>query len=211
MLDAIAAEMERAEIERAERYRQYEAARRAAPPSDMAGLLVSYLEQLDIDYVFGIPGGAIEPLYNAIARNQRRGGKLGHIVARHEAGAAFMADGYGRETGKVGVCVATSGPGATNLITAVATSYANDVPLLVISGQPALPSFGKHGLKDSSCTGVDVMSMFRHCTRYNSLVSHPMQLEGKLLTALQHAIHSPRGPVHLSIPVDVLRAPRAHD
>ena len=205
MLDAIAVE-----IERAERFSQYEAARRAAPPTDMADLLVSYLEQLDIDYVFGIPGGAIEPLYNAIARNQRRGGKLSHIVARHEAGAAFMADGYARETGKVGVCVATSGPGATNLITAVATSYANDVPLLVISGQPALPSFGKHGLQDSSCTGVDVMSMFRHCTRYNSLVSHPMQLEWKLLTALQHATRAPRGPVHLSVPVDVFRAPCPH-
>jgi acetolactate synthase-1/2/3 large subunit len=152
----------------------------AAPQAahfDMADLTVAYLEQLGIDYVFGIPGGAIEPLYNAIARNQRRGGNLSHIVARHEAGAAFMADGYARETGKIGVCVATSGPGATNLITAVATSYGNDVPLLVITGQPALPSFGKHGLQESACTGIDVMGMFRHCTRYNSLVSHAMQLE----------------------------------
>jgi acetolactate synthase-1/2/3 large subunit len=176
-------------------------------PLDMADLLVAYLEQLGIDYIFGIPGGAIEPLYNAIARNQRRGGNLSHIVARHEAGAAFMADGYARETGKVGVCVATSGPGATNLITAVATSYGNDVPLLVITGQPALPSFGKHGLQESACTGIDVMAMFRHCTRYNSLVSHAMQLEWKLITALQHAMRAPRGPVHLSVPLDVFRAP----
>lgn len=182
------------------------------PPSepevmDMADLLVAYLEQLEIDYVFGIPGGAIEPLYNAIARNQRRGGRLSHIVARHEAGAAFMADGYARETGKIGVCVATSGPGATNLITAVATAYANDVPMLVITGQPALPSFGKHTLQESTCTGIDVMGMLRPCTRYNSLVSHPLQLEWKLLTALQHATRAPRGPVHLSVPVDVFRTP----
>ena len=177
------------------------------PPMDMADLTIAYLEQLGIDYVFGVPGGAIEPFYNAIARNERRGGQLRHIVARHEAGAAFMADGYARETGKVGVCMATSGPGATNLITAVATAYGNDVPMLVLTGQPALPSFGKHTLQESSCTGIDVLGMFRHCTRYNSLVSHAQQMEQKLITALQHATRTPRGPVHLSVPVDIFRAP----
>ncbi len=122
------------------------------PAMDMADLTIAYLEQLGIDYCFGVPGGAIEPFYNAIARNARRGGKLRHVVARHEAGAAFMADGYARETGKVGVCMATSGPGATNLITAVATSYGNDVPMLVLTGQPALPSFGRHTLQESAFT-----------------------------------------------------------
>jgi acetolactate synthase I/II/III large subunit len=187
------------------------AATLAAKPTDtamdMADLLVAYLEQLGIEYVFGVPGGAIEPLYNAIARNLRRGGNLNHIVARHEAGAAFMADGYARETGKIGVCISTSGPGATNMLTAVATAYGNSVPMLVITGQPALPSFGKHTLQESACTGIDVLGMFRHCTRYNSLVSHPQQLEWKLITALQHATRSPAGPAHLSIPVDVFRAP----
>ncbi|WP_223305991.1 thiamine pyrophosphate-binding protein [Massilia sp. NR 4-1] len=180
--------------------------RSGARPMDMADLLVAYLDQIGVDCIFGIPGGAIEPLYDAIARHQRRGGNLSHVVARHEAGAAFMADGYARETGKIGVCVATSGPGATNMLTAVATSYTNDVPLLVITGQPTLASFGKHGLQESACTGMDVMSMFRPCTRYNSLVSHPMQLEWKLITALQHALRAPRGPVHLSVPLDVFRA-----
>lgn len=174
---------------------------------DMADLLVAYLEQMGVEFVFGVPGGAIEPLYNAIARNLRRGGNLNHIVARHEAGAAFMADGYARETGKIGVCISTSGPGATNMLTAVATAYGNNVPMLVITGQPALPSFGKHTLQESACTGIDVLGMFRHCTRYNSLVSHPQQLEWKLITALQHATRSPAGPVHLSVPVDVFRAP----
>ena len=175
---------------------------------DMADLLVAYLEQLGIEYVFGIPGGAIEPLYNALARSERRGG-IRHILARHEAGAAFMADGYARETGKIGVCIATSGPGATNLITAVATAYENNIPMLVITGQPALPSFGKHPLQESGCTGINVLGMFRHCTRYNSLVSHPQQFEAKLIAALQSAIRAPRGPVHLSIPVDVFRQPTA--
>ena len=173
---------------------------------DIADLLVAYLEQLGIEYIFGVPGGAIEPLYNAIARSARRGG-LRHILARHEAGAAFMADGYARETGKIGVCCATSGPGATNLITGVAGAYDNNIPMLVITGQPALPSFGKNPLQDSSCTGVNILSMFRHCTRYNSLISHPKQMEPKLIAALQRATRNPCGPAHLTIPSDVFRQP----
>jgi acetolactate synthase-1/2/3 large subunit len=176
---------------------------------ELADLLVAYLEQMGVEYVFGIPGGAIEPLYNAIARSSRRGG-VRHILARHEAGAAFMADGYARESGKLGVCCSTSGPGATNLITGVACAYDNNIPLLVITGQPALPTFGKNPLQESSCTGINILGMFRHCTRYNSLVSHPKQLESKLVAALQHAVRSPRGPAHLSIPVDVLRSPSPH-
>ena len=118
------------------------------PPSPTVGaaaLIVSYLEAIGVDFVFGVPGGAIEPLYNAMAVSMRRGG-LRPVVARHEAGAAFMADGYTRETGKIGVCVATSGPGATNLITGVACAYDNKVPMLVITGQPSLPVFGKGAL-----------------------------------------------------------------
>lgn len=177
-------------------------------PIQIADLLLAYLEQMEIEYVFGIPGGAIEPLYNAIARSSRRGG-VRHILARHEAGAAFMADGYARETGKIGVCCSTSGPGITNLITGVACAYDNNIPMLVITGQPALPTFGKHPLQESSCTGINTLGMLQHCTRYNSLVSHPQQFEHKLITALQRATHAPMGPVHLSIPVDVFRSPNA--
>ena len=173
---------------------------------DVADILVAYLEQMGVQYVFGIPGGAIEPFYDAIARSSRRGG-VQHILARHEAGAAFMADGYARESGKIGVCCSTSGPGATNLITGVACAYENNIPLLVITGQPALPAFGKNPLQESACTGINTLGMFRHCTRYNSLVSHPKQLEAKLVSALQRATRAPRGPSHLSIPVDVMRSP----
>ncbi|MEN9867338.1 MAG: hypothetical protein RL748_2928, partial [Pseudomonadota bacterium] len=152
-----------------------------------------------------------EPLYNAMARSTRNrsANKPGvrHILARHEAGAAFMADGYARETGKIGVCCATSVPGATNLITGVAGAYDNNIPMLVITGQPALPSFGKNPLQDSSCTGVNILSMFRHCTRYNSLISHPKQMEPKLIAALQRATRTPCGPAHLTIPSDVFRQP----
>lgn len=176
-----------------------------AKPFEVADLLVAYLEQLGIEYVFGVPGGAIEPLYNALARSERRGG-IRHILARHESGAAFMADGYARETGKLGVCCSTSGPGATNLITGVACAYDNNIPMLVITGQPALPSFGKNPLQESSCTGINTLSMLRHCTRYNSLVSHPKQIEAKLISALQRAVRAPKGPSHLTFPVDIFRS-----
>lgn len=176
---------------------------------EVADILVAYLEQIGVEYVFGIPGGAIEPLFNALARSERRGGPR-HILARHEAGAAFMADGYARETGRLGVCCATSGPGATNLITGVACAEDNGVPMLVITGQPPLPSFGRSPLQESACTGINTLSMLRHCTRYNSLVSHPKQLEAKLIAALQRATRAPRGPAHLSVPVDVFRSPSPH-
>jgi acetolactate synthase-1/2/3 large subunit len=179
--------------------------RRAHPGKVVAAdLIVSYLEQLGVQAVFGVPGGAIEPVYDALARSERRGGPRA-IVARHEAGAAFMADGYARETGRLGVCIATSGPGTTNLITGVACAYENDIPILVITAQPAIHSFGKGALQESSCTGIDAIGMFRHCTRYNSLVSHADQLETKLTNALMQATHGRCGPVHLSIPVDILR------
>jgi acetolactate synthase-1/2/3 large subunit len=180
--------------------------RAAEDPPQVADLIVSYLEQMGIEYIFGVPGGAIEPLYNALARSSRRGGPR-PMVARHEGGAAFMADGYARETGKIGVCCATSGPGATNLITGVACAYDNGIPMLVITGQPSLPSFGKRALQESACTGINTLGMFRHCTRYNSLISHPEQIESKLITALQRAVRAPRGPVHLSIPLDILKSP----
>jgi acetolactate synthase-1/2/3 large subunit len=171
----------------------------------VADLLIAYLEQIGVEYVFGVPGGAIEPIYNAMARSQRRGG-LRTVVARHESGAAFMADGYARETGKLGVCCATSGPGGTNLITGVATAYDNGIPMLVLTGQPPLPAFGKRALQESACTGVNTLAMFQHCTHYNSLVSHPEQMEPKLVAALMRACGTPRGPVHLTIPLDVLKS-----
>jgi len=172
---------------------------------EVADLLVAYLERLGIEYVFGVPGGAIEPLYNALARSARRGGPR-PVVARHETGAAFMADGYARETGRIGVCCATAGPGATNMITGTACAFDNGVPLLVITGQPSLPSFGRRALQESSCTGVNTLGMFRHCCHYNSLVSHPKQFESKLISALMRAVRCPQGPAHLTVPLDILRS-----
>jgi len=167
-------------------------------------LLISYLEQLGVEYLFGIPGGAIEPLYNALARSERRGG-IKPIVARHETGAAFMAEGYARNSGRLGVCCSTTGPGATNLITGVSSAYENQVPLLVITAQTALKHFGKRAFQESADTGINIVGMFQFCTRFNTMVSHIEQLEQKLITAVMTAMRD-SAPVHLSIPVDILKA-----
>jgi acetolactate synthase I/II/III large subunit len=175
------------------------------PQVEVAELIVSYLEKAGVEYVFGVPGGAVEPIYNALARSARRGGPR-PVVSRHEAGAAFMADGYARETGRLGVCLATSGPGATNLLTGIACARNSGVPLLALTGQSALPTFGRNALQDSSCAGVDIVSIFSHCTRFSSLVSHVDQAETKLVSAMLQALRKPCGPTHLSLPVDILRS-----
>ncbi len=174
--------------------------------NDYGDLIVSYLQRLGVEYVFGVPGGAIEPLYNALARSERQGGPRA-IIARHETGAAFMAEGYARETGKLGVCCSTSGPGATNLVTGIASAYADSTPLLAITGQPSIQNFGMGALQEGSCTGINTVNLFEDCTNFNTLVSHSAQLERKLVMAISHALGNNQGPVHLSVPVDLMRAP----
>lgn len=171
-----------------------------------ADMIIEYLARIGIEVVFGVPGGAIEPFMNALARSERRGGPR-LVVARHECGAAFMADGYYRETGKMGVVCATTGPGATNLITGVSSALADKIPMLVITAQTPLPKFGKHALQESSCTAIDTVGMFRYCTQFNTLVSHQEQLESKLVAAIMAAHRKPHGPAHISVPADVLRSP----
>ena len=170
---------------------------------ELGDLLVSYLNQLGIEYVFGVPGGAIEPFYNALARSERQGG-VRAVISRHETGAAFMADGYARNTGKLGVCCATTGPGATNMLTGVASAYENQVPMLAISAQTSLSVFGRGALQDSSSDGIDTTSIYECCTRYNTLISHAEQFEHKLATAIMTTMASPKGPVHLTVPRDIM-------
>ncbi len=177
----------------------------AAQQNDVADYICTYLEKIGIDYVFGIPGGSLEPFYSSLARSQKRGG-ITPVISRHESGAAFMADGYARETGKLGVCCATTGPGATNMITGVASAYQDNTPLLVITAQSSLYTFGKGAVQESSCTGINTLGMYTFCTRYNSLISHENQIEYKLHAAVQAAYYGPvKGPAHLSIPIDIFR------
>ncbi|MDD2335518.1 MAG: thiamine pyrophosphate-binding protein [Geobacteraceae bacterium] len=171
----------------------------------LSDLIVEYLEQFGVEYVFGVPGSPLGPLFDALVRSERRGGPRA-VLARHEAGAAFIADGYARESGSLGVCCSTTGPGATNLITGVASAYAEQIPMLVITSQTRISDFSFGSFQDSSRDGVDIMSMFEHCTRYNSMVTHPNQLEKKLAAALATAMGNPKGPAHLSIPIDIFAA-----
>ncbi|MGA7827070.1 MAG: thiamine pyrophosphate-binding protein [Geobacteraceae bacterium] len=168
-------------------------------------IIVEYLEQFGVEYVFGVPGSPLGPLFDALVRSERRGGPRA-VLARHEAGAAFIADGYARESGRIGVCCSTTGPGATNLITGVASAYAEQVPLLVLTSQTRIPDFSFGSFQDSSRDGIDIMSMFDTCTRYNSMVTHANQLEKKLAAALTTASGNPKGPAHLSIPIDIFAA-----
>lgn len=181
-----------------------DASNRDVTQQDLSDLFISYLEQLEVEYVFGVPGGAIEPLYNALARSERRG-SVRPIVARHETGAAFMAHGYYMSKRRLGVCCATTGPGATNLLTGVATAYENNAPMLVITAQTALSSFGRGAFQESSDTRLNTIGMFQYCTSYNSLVSHPNQFEQKLYAAIMTSFQT-FTPSHLSIPLDIFRS-----
>ena len=165
--------------------------------------LVDVLVDAGVTHVFGLPGGAVEPLFVALARHQRAG-RLALVNARSESGAAFMADAYARETGRPGVVCATTGPGATNMLTAAATAMWDRVPVLFITGQTPMAKFGRGALQDSSDAGVDTVALFSAVTKSSTLVSSSEQLPQKLLTALQRAQAHPRGPVHLAIPTDIL-------
>ena len=178
-----------------------------AEPETYGDLIVRYLATAGVRHIFGVPGGSIEPFFDAVARSVRSGLGPSMVVARHETGAAFMADGSIRESGCLGVCCSTTGPGATNLITGVANAYEENLPLLVLTAQTPLAKFGRKTLQDSSCSAVDVVGMFNHCTKYSTLVSHPEQLEHKLINALLIANSTPKGPVHLSLPADIVNTP----
>src|ERR1041385_836619 len=124
-------------------------------------LLLRYLEAEKVDYIFGIPGGPLMPLYEAIFDSRR----MRHILTKHEEGAAFMADGYARVRGGLGVCCATTGPGATNALTGVACAYMDSTPLLLLTAQVALNAFGKGAAQESSFHGVDVVELYKPVTK----------------------------------------------
>ena len=171
-----------------------------------ADFILEYLSQINVDKIFGVPGGAIEPLFDAVARFNRNTclkPTIQLITSRHEAGAVFMADGYARESGRLAVCCATSGPGSTNLITGIASAYMDHIPMLVLTPQTSMTGFGRQELQDSSDDSISIVTMLSRCTRYNSMVTHVDQLKYKLMKAVEAAFTYPRGPVHLSIPMDI--------
>lgn len=165
-----------------------------------AEFIIRYLERLGVKQIFGVSGGTISPLYNAMAESDIR-----DVLTKHEAGAAFMADGYARVSGKLGVCMATAGPGATNLITGVTSAFADSIPMLVMTGQVSTEYFGRGASQESSPEGADIVQMFKHVTRYSGLAFKASKVPELLRKALTHALHGRKGPVHLSLPADVLR------
>ncbi len=179
-------------------------------PSEMplsnADRILEYLQEVGVEFVFGVPGGGILPLYTALARSEQMGGPRG-IRCNHESGAVYAADGYTRETGRLSVCTATTGPGTTNLISGVANAYMDGTPILILTPQTNISSFGSLDFQESSPDFIDTVKMFDGITRYSSLVSHANQLQPKLLRALRSTHLAPTGPVLLSVPKDILGTP----
>ncbi|MEU8422023.1 acetolactate synthase large subunit [Micromonospora sp. NPDC048835] len=169
----------------------------AATQVSGAGSLVRSLEALDVDVVFGIPGGAILPAYDPLYDS-----KVRHILVRHEQGAGHAATGYAQATGKVGVCIATSGPGATNLVTPIADAYMDSVAMVAITGQVARPSIGTDAFQEADIQGITLP-----ITKHNFLVQNAEEIPRVLAEAFHLASSGRPGPVLVDIPKDVLQAP----
>ena len=165
-----------------------------------ADLLVWHLEEVGTEYIFGIPGGVLEPLNNAIYNSK----KIEGIVTKHEQGAAFMADGYARVSRRLGVCAGTAGPGATNLITGIATSFADSIPVLSLTGQVSTKFFGKGAFQESTYEGINIVEMFRFINKHNAMIINAEATGAITRKALRIALAGRPGPVHLNLPVDVM-------
>ena len=147
-----------------------------------------------VDVIFGLPGGAILPLYQTLPQYPQ----LRHILVRHEQGAAHAADGYARATGRPGVAWATSGPGATNLVTGIATAQMDSVPMVCITGQVAREAIGKDAFQETDVTGVTLP-----ITKHNELVMHASEIARAIKEAFHIASTGRPGPVLVDIPKDV--------
>jgi len=151
-----------------------------------------------VEVIFGILGGAILPLYDVLPQYPQ----LRHILVRHEQGAAHAADGYARATGKVGVCFATSGPGATNLVTGIANAHLDSVPMVAITGQVARPFIGKDAFQEVDITGITLP-----ITKHNYLVMDAAEIPGIMKEAFYLAGTGRPGPVLIDLPRDVQQEP----
>ena len=162
-----------------------------------AQALIRALEELGVDTVFGIPGGAILPVYDPLFDSQ----KLRHILVRHEQGAGHAATGYAQATGKVGVCMATSGPGATNLVTPIADAYMDSVPMVAITGQVASNLIGTDGFQEADICGITMP-----ITKHNFLVTRAQDIPRALAEAFHIAATGRPGPVLVDVAKDAMQA-----
>ena len=168
-------------------------------PKELTGAqsLVESLERVGVEVVFGIPGGAILPAYDPLYDSQR----LRHILVRHEQGAGHAATGYAQATGRVGVCIATSGPGATNLVTPIADAYMDSVPMVAITGQVARAAIGTDAFQEADISGITMP-----ITKHNFLVKRPEDIPQAIAEAFHLASTGRPGPVLVDLPKDILQA-----
>ena len=170
----------------------------SSAPARMTGaqILWEVLAREGVEVVFGYPGGAIMPAYDALPAS-----RIHHVLVRHEQGAAHMADGYARASGKVGVCIATSGPGATNLVTGIATAMLDSIPLVCITGQVSSTLLGSDGFQEIDITGITLP-----ITKHNYLVTRAEDLAHALREAFEVARSGRPGPVLVDITKDAQQA-----
>ena len=159
-----------------------------------AEIVFKALEDQDVEHIFGYPGGAVLPIYDELKNHKT----IKHILARHEQGAGHAAEGYARSSGKPGVVLVTSGPGATNVVTALADAYMDSIPLVCISGQVPTHLIGTDAFQECDTTGIT-----RPCTKYNWLVKDVNDLAKILHTAFEVATSGRPGPVLVDIPKDI--------
>ena len=169
-------------------------------PITGAQIALECLKREGVELVFGYPGGANIPLYDALYNSPIR-----HILVRHEQGAAFAAEGYARATGQPGVCLATSGPGATNLVTGIADAKMDGVPLVCITGQVRRPVIGTDAFQET-----DVIGMTLPITKFNCVIMHTEDMPRLIAQAFHVARTGRPGPVLIDIPVDVMKEKLEH-
>jgi acetolactate synthase-1/2/3 large subunit len=172
------------------------------PEKSGAEILIDTLIEQGVDTVFGYPGGAVLPIYDALFQQS----KIRHVLVRHEAGAAHAAEGYARSTGKPGVVLVTSGPGATNAVTGIADAFMDSIPLIVLTGQVATNLIGSDAFQEADTIGIT-----RHCSKHNYLVKDPAELATVVREAFTIATKGRPGPVVIDIPKNVQVATAATD
>ncbi len=172
------------------------------PEKSGAEILIDTLIEQGVDTVFGYPGGAVLPIYDALFQQT----KIRHVLVRHEAGAAHAAEGYARSTGKPGVVLVTSGPGATNAVTGIADAFMDSIPLIVLTGQVATNLIGTDAFQEADTIGIT-----RHCSKHNYLVKDPAELATVVREAFRIATKGRPGPVVIDIPKNVQVATAASD
>jgi len=170
-----------------------------------AEIVIQSLKDEGVEYVFGYPGGAVLHIYDALFQQ----GDIRHILVRHEQGATHAADGYARSTGKPGVVLVTSGPGATNAVTGIATAYMDSIPMVVLTGQVPTPFIGSDAFQE-----VDTVGITRPCVKHNFLVKDVHELAETIAKAFYIATSGRPGPVVVDIPKDVtdpnIKIPYSH-